>query len=72
MAYGGFGGCFIAIFVHRPSPSLKHKSIASEDTTAESRTDEFSSESLGGSIASASSGFGSLPKKRPALLSSGI
>jgi hypothetical protein len=55
-----------------PSPSLKHKSIASEDTTAESRTDEFSSESLGGSIASASSGFGSLPKKRPALLSSDL
>ncbi|KYB29420.1 Protein FAM102A-like Protein [Tribolium castaneum] len=53
-----------------PSPSLKHKSIASEDPATESRTDEFSSESLGGSIASGSSGFGSLPKKRPALLSS--
>ncbi|XP_044258635.1 protein FAM102A isoform X3 [Tribolium madens] len=54
-----------------PSPSLKHKSIASEDPATESRTDELSSESLGGgSIASGSSGFGSLPKKRPALLSS--
>lgn len=55
-----------------PSPSLKHKSVAAEDTATETRPDEFPSGSLGGSIASGSSGFGSLPKKRPPLLTSGI
>lgn len=42
-----------------------------EEPGNEQRQDEFSSGSLAGSIASGSSGFGSLPKKRPALLSSG-
>lgn len=55
-----------------PSPSLKHKPVATEDPVAETRPlDDYSTSSLAGSIASASSGFGSLPKKRPALLSSG-
>jgi len=35
------------------------------------REDYVSTGSLAGSIASASSGFGSLPKKRPALFTSG-
>ncbi|KAF5286339.1 hypothetical protein FQA39_LY04237 [Lamprigera yunnana] len=56
-----------------PSPSLKHKPVATEDSTSETRPlDDYSSGSLAGSIASASSGFGSLPKKRPALLSSDL
>lgn len=56
-----------------PSPSLKHKPVATEDSTSENRPiDDYSSSSLAGSIASASSGFGSLPKKRPALLSSDL
>lgn len=49
-----------------PSPSLKQFS-SQEDTD---RHREHSSSSLPGSIASGSSGFGSLPKKRPALLNS--
>ncbi|XP_049821107.1 uncharacterized protein LOC109600672 isoform X2 [Aethina tumida] len=53
-----------------PSPSLKHKQIIAEDTTADNRNEEFTSGSLAGSIASGSSGFGSLPKKRPQLLTS--
>ncbi|XP_031352637.1 uncharacterized protein LOC116177716 isoform X1 [Photinus pyralis] len=54
-----------------PSPSLKHKPVATEDSSTDSRPlDDYSSGSLAGSIASASSGFGSLPKKRPALLTS--
>ncbi|KAK5649557.1 hypothetical protein RI129_000586 [Pyrocoelia pectoralis] len=54
-----------------PSPSLKHKPVATEDSSTEPRPlDDYSSGSLAGSIASASSGFGSLPKKRPALLTS--
>ncbi|XP_057658468.1 uncharacterized protein LOC130895262 isoform X2 [Diorhabda carinulata] len=58
------------ILFKAPSPSLKHKQVNVEETNAEQRPDEFSSGSLAGSIASGSSGFGSLPKKRPALLSS--
>lgn len=59
------------VFFFRPSPSLKHKKVNAEDASNEQRSDEFSSGSLAGSIASGSSGFGSLPKKRPALLASG-
>lgn len=62
-------GCFL--YVCRPSPSLKHKPAASEDSTAEPRSDECSGGSLGGSSASGSSGFGSLPKKRTPLLATG-
>ncbi|XP_072384881.1 EEIG family member 2 isoform X3 [Diabrotica undecimpunctata] len=58
------------ILFKAPSPSLKHKPVNVEETGPEQRSDEFSSGSLAGSIASGSSGFGSLPKKRPALLSS--
>ncbi|XP_076673748.1 uncharacterized protein LOC143371945 isoform X2 [Andrena cerasifolii] len=68
-----------------PSPSLKQTQLAvpgvpgvpgmtAEEATASercsNREDYVSSGSLAGSIASASSGFGSLPKKRPALFSS--
>ncbi|XP_076654028.1 uncharacterized protein LOC143359737 isoform X2 [Halictus rubicundus] len=68
-----------------PSPSLKQTQLAvpgvpgvpglTADEVAGSdrcpnREDYVSSGSLAGSIASASSGFGSLPKKRPALFSS--
>ncbi|CAK9812789.1 Protein FAM102A [Anthophora quadrimaculata] len=68
-----------------PSPSLKQTQLAvpgvpgvsgvtgDEGTASErctNREDYVSSGSLAGSIASASSGFGSLPKKRPALFSS--
>ncbi|XP_020282272.1 uncharacterized protein LOC109854011 isoform X2 [Pseudomyrmex gracilis] len=67
-----------------PSPSLKQTQLAvpgvqgvpgvtgDEVTTSErctNREDYVSTGSLAGSIASASSGFGSLPKKRPALFS---
>lgn len=58
------------ILFKAPSPSLKHKQVNVEETNKEQRPDEFSGGSLAGSIASGSSGFGSLPKKRPALLSS--
>ncbi|CAD1475472.1 unnamed protein product [Heterotrigona itama] len=68
----------------RPSPSLKQTQLAvpgvpgvsgvtTDETVSErctNREDYVSSGSLAGSIASASSGFGSLPKKRPALFSS--
>ncbi|XP_014482734.1 PREDICTED: protein FAM102A isoform X4 [Dinoponera quadriceps] len=68
-----------------PSPSLKQTQLAvpgvqgvpgvtgDEVTTSErcsNREDYVSTGSLAGSIASASSGFGSLPKKRPALFTS--
>ncbi|XP_045469238.1 uncharacterized protein LOC123676930 isoform X2 [Harmonia axyridis] len=53
-----------------PSPSLRPKSAAAEEPPSEQRTDDYSGGSHGGSIASGSSGFGSLPKKRPNLLSS--
>nr|XP_031840775.1 serine/arginine repetitive matrix protein 2 isoform X2 [Nomia melanderi] len=68
-----------------PSPSLKQTQLAvpgvpgvpgvtADEVTASdrctNREDYVSSGSLAGSIASASSGFGSLPKKRPALFSS--
>ncbi|XP_018334506.1 uncharacterized protein LOC108743429 isoform X2 [Agrilus planipennis] len=54
-----------------PSPSLKHKPVTSEECLPDPvLPDEFSAGSLAGSIASASSGFGSLPKKRPPLLTS--
>ncbi|XP_022909177.2 EEIG family member 2 isoform X2 [Onthophagus taurus] len=56
-----------------PSPAPKHKQIGNEDNNADTRTlDDFSSSSLGGSTASGSSGFGSLPKKRPQLLNSDL
>ncbi|XP_060526209.1 uncharacterized protein LOC132701918 isoform X2 [Cylas formicarius] len=58
------------ILFKAPSPSLKHKQITIDDAISDQRSDEFSSGSLAGSIASGSSGFGSLPKKRPPLLSS--
>lgn len=69
-----------------PSPSLKQTQLAvpgvqgvpgltgDEVTASErciNREDYVSTGSLAGSIASASSGFGSLPKKRPALFTSG-
>lgn len=69
-----------------PSPSLKQTQLAvpgaqgvqgvtgDEVTASErctNREDYVSTGSLAGSIASASSGFGSLPKKRPALFASG-
>nr|CAI5851052.1 unnamed protein product [Callosobruchus analis] len=60
------------ILFKAPSPSLKHKQINVDEGGNEQRSDEFSSGSLAGSIASGSSGFGSLPKKRPALLSSDL
>nr|CAH7744855.1 unnamed protein product [Callosobruchus chinensis] len=60
------------ILFKAPSPSLKHKQINVDEAVNEPRSDEFSSGSLAGSIASGSSGFGSLPKKRPALLSSDL
>ncbi|XP_003394320.2 protein FAM102B isoform X1 [Bombus terrestris] len=67
-----------------PSPSLKQTQLAvpgvpgvsgvtTDETASErctNREDYVSTGSLAGSIASASSGFGSLPKKRPALFSS--
>ncbi|XP_012534517.1 protein FAM102B isoform X2 [Monomorium pharaonis] len=68
-----------------PSPSLKQTQLAvpgvqgvpgvtgDEVTVSErctNREDYVSTGSLAGSIASASSGFGSLPKKRPALFTS--
>lgn len=68
-----------------PSPSLKQTQLAvpgvpgvpgitadeaSSSERCTNREDYVSSGSLAGSIASASSGFGSLPKKRPALFSS--
>lgn len=67
-----------------PSPSLKQTQltvpgvpgvpgVTADEVTVErctNREDYVSSGSLAGSIASASSGFGSLPKKRPALFSS--
>nr|CAD7429337.1 unnamed protein product [Timema monikensis] len=57
-------------YSHRPSPSLKHKQVAAQDEGVDRRCDDFSSGSIAGSIASGSSGFGSLPKKRPALFTS--
>jgi len=67
-----------------PSPSLKQKAPVVEEVVAiepaittapypepsSYRGEECSGGSLAGSIASGSSGFGSLPKKRPPLLSS--
>ncbi|KAJ1520622.1 hypothetical protein ONE63_003731 [Megalurothrips usitatus] len=55
-----------------PSPSLKQKQLVPQEdgTDRERHREDFSSGSLAGSIASGSSGFGSLPKKRPALLNS--
>ncbi|EGI68407.1 Protein FAM102A, partial [Acromyrmex echinatior] len=68
-----------------PSPSLKQTqlavpgvqgvpSVTGDEVTASercsNREDYVSTGSLAGSIASASSGFGSLPKKRPALFTS--
>ncbi|PNF24057.1 hypothetical protein B7P43_G08111 [Cryptotermes secundus] len=52
-----------------PSPSSKHKQVTAQEEGPECR-DEFSSGSLAGSLASGSSGFGSLPKKRPPLFTS--
>ncbi|XP_073993984.1 EEIG family member 2 isoform X2 [Rhodnius prolixus] len=55
-----------------PSPNAKHKAVVSgdpvptEDVAGVERRDDFS----GGSIASASSGFSSLTKKRPPLFNS--
>ncbi|KAJ8921443.1 hypothetical protein NQ315_003061 [Exocentrus adspersus] len=60
------------ILFKAPSPSLKHKQVNADEASNEQRSDEFSSGSLAGSIASGSSGFGSLPKKRPALLASDL
>lgn len=56
-----------------PSPSLKQKQFVTQEdgTERERHREDYSSGSLAGSIASGSSGFGSLPKKRPALLNSG-
>lgn len=58
--------CFINFFCFsRPSTTVNQNQIPSEEGT--DRREDYSS----GSIASGSSGFGSLPKKRPALFSSG-
>lgn len=59
-------------FCCSPSPSLKQKQLTSsspvENDVAIPITDRLNREDFpGGSIASGSSGFGSLPKKRPAL-----
>ncbi|CAH0553321.1 unnamed protein product [Brassicogethes aeneus] len=54
-----------------PSSSLKHKQII-ENTSTEPGSEEFSGGSLTGSTVSGSSGFGSLPKKRPQLLTSDL
>lgn len=57
-------------FLNSPSPTAKHKLISGEPTANEEtveRREDFS----GGSIASASSGFSSLTKKRPPLFTSG-
>ena len=74
------------IFIFRPSPSLKQTQLAvpgvpgvpgvttdevSSADRCSNREDYVSTGSLAGSIASASSGFGSLPKKRPGLFTSG-
>lgn len=79
---------FFTTIPNRPSPSLKQTQLAvpgvpgalpadavDEVTGPErcsNREDYVSTGSLAGSIASTSSGFGSLPKKRPALFNSGI
>jgi hypothetical protein len=54
-----------------PSPSSKHKQVAVQEEGPECR-DEFSSGSLAGSLASGSSGFGSLSKKRAPVFPSGV
>ena len=68
--------------IFRPSPSLKQTQLSvpgipggpavppDESSGTERNRDDLVSTGSG-SIASASSGFGSLPKKRPALLTSG-
>lgn len=70
-------------FPPRPSPSLKQTQLAvpgvppeaadetGVGTGAGNREDYVSTGSLAGSIASTSSGFGSLPKKRPTIFASG-
>ena len=70
--------------ISRPSPSLKQTQLAVPGNPGgpaipvddvqgadRNREDHVSTGSLAGSIASASSGFGSLPKKRPTIFSSG-
>jgi hypothetical protein len=54
-----------------PSPSSKHKQVVAQEEGSEC-CDEFSSGSLAGSLASGSSGFGSLSKKRQPLFPSGM
>ncbi|KAK9878823.1 hypothetical protein WA026_003658, partial [Henosepilachna vigintioctopunctata] len=46
-----------------PSPSPRPKSATAEEPPSDQRTEDYSGGSLGGSIASGSSGFGSLPKR---------
>lgn len=60
---------YIFLFI-KNSPSPSHKPVVcTEENSGDSRgPDDYS----GGSIASGSSGFGSLPKKRTPLLSSGM
>lgn len=61
----------LSLSVSSPSPSSKHKQVAVQEEGPECR-DEFSSGSLAGSLASGSSGFGSLSKKRGPLFPSGV
>jgi hypothetical protein len=61
----------IFISFSSPSPSSKHKQVAVQEEGSECR-DEFSSGSIAGSLASGSSGFGSLSKKRAPVFPSGV
>lgn len=50
---------------------VSNENAVDPSATDRNREDYVSTGSLAGSIASTSSGFGSLPKKRPALFTSG-
>ena len=56
----------------RPSPSVKHKTVDAADVGPTEEPTERREDFSGGSIASASSGFSSLTKKRPPLFNSGM
>lgn len=58
-------------YFFRPCSSVKSDKGSLDDSNSDPRIDDYSSESLSGSIASGSSGFGSLPKKIPAQAASG-
>jgi hypothetical protein len=70
----GYGAAHMhVIFVSfsSPSPSSKQKQVTVQEEGPECR-DEFSSGSLAGSLASGSSGFGSLSKKRAPIFPAGV